>query len=192
MASERNPMSQPPTGSDMNERQNLCISDTIIERAERITPSQANYHQHQNVHGGEMVRQMDDLAAVSAMTLAGKRCVTAHISRVDFKEPIPVGHLAEMTAYVYDTGETSLKVYVSVDHRDPRTHDRSRATEARFLFVAIDESGEPQTVPNVRIEHPIDKDLLERVPRRSKPTVEDPNPEGETGHTKSRHEGDGE
>lgn len=98
------------------------------------------------------------------MTLAGMTCVTAHIGSVDFKEPIPVGHVAEMTAYVYQTGDTSIRTYVMVDHRDPRTQILSTATEAHFVFVAVDEAGEPQSVPDIQLTTQADQRLLEMVP----------------------------
>lgn len=150
---------------DTGKKQSSKISDTVVERVERTGPSQINYLQHQNVHGGELVRQMDDLAAVSAMTHAGTRCVTACIKNVDFKEPIPIGHLAEMTAFVYDTGETSLKTYVSVDHRDPRSQERSKAVEAQFVLVAVDENGGSQSVPDIQTRDAVDEELLKEVPR---------------------------
>jgi acyl-CoA hydrolase len=73
------------------------VLDTYIESIERIQPNQAN--NYQNTHGGEVVRLMDELAAVAAMTVASETCVTAHICSVDFRNPIPVGHVAELSAY---------------------------------------------------------------------------------------------
>jgi acyl-CoA hydrolase len=140
----------------------MRIAETVVESVERIQPNQAN--NYENVHGGEMVRLMDELAAIAAMEVAGVTCVTAHISSVDFREPVPVGHVAELTSYVYDTGETSLDIYVSVDHRNPRTRSLSRATEACFVYVAVDENDLPQPVPDVVATEPEDDDLLAEVP----------------------------
>lgn len=150
---------------DEETEQNLTITDTVIERVERTRPGQANYLRQQNVHGGELVRQMDDLAAVSAMTHAGTTCVTACIDNVEFRESVPIGHLAEITAFVYDTGETSLETYVSVDHRDPRNRGRSKAVEARFVLVAVDEKGNPQSVPDIQVADANDEELLSEVHR---------------------------
>ncbi|PSQ34833.1 acyl-CoA thioesterase [Halobacteriales archaeon QS_9_70_65] len=66
----------------------VSVLDSYVESMERIQPNQAN--NYGNTHGGEMVRLMDELAAVAAMTVAGETCVTAHISSVDFRDPIPV------------------------------------------------------------------------------------------------------
>lgn len=150
--------------ADSPMKNQLRVSETLFKRTQRIQPRQANYPDRQNVHGGEMVRVMDDLAAVPAMTLAQTTVVTAHISSVDFLEPIPVGHVAEMTAYVYDTGDTSLHVYAAVDHRNPRRQGLSRATEACFVMVAVDAEGNPQSVPGIRVEDSNDSELLDAVP----------------------------
>lgn len=86
------------------------VLDSYVELIERIQPNQAN--NYSNAHGGEVVKLMDELAAVSAMTVAHETCVTASIVSVDFESPIPVGDVAELKAYVYGTGQTSLDVRV--------------------------------------------------------------------------------
>lgn len=123
------------------------VLESFVESTERIQPNQAN--NYGNTHGGEVVRLMDELAAVAAMTVAGETCVTAHIGSVEFQYPIPVGHVAELSAYVYQTGNSSLDVRVNVDSRDPRENDTVRTTSACFTMVAVDEDGNPMSVPAV-------------------------------------------
>ncbi|MFD1634244.1 acyl-CoA thioesterase [Haloplanus ruber] len=125
----------------------ITVLDSYVESTERIQPNQAN--NYGNTHGGEVVRLMDELAAIAAMTVAGETCVTAHIGSVDFRTPIPVGHVAVLSAYVYETGSSSLEVRVDVESRDPREEETTQTTSACFTMVAVDEDGDPVDVPAV-------------------------------------------
>jgi acyl-CoA hydrolase len=138
------------------------VLDSYVESTERIQPNQAN--NYQNTHGGEVVKLMDELAAISAMTVAGETCVTAHIGSVDFRNPIPVGHVAELSAYVYDTGASSLEIRVTVEGRNPREEASVATTSACFTMVAVDESSEPVEVPAVVPETDRGERLVETVP----------------------------
>ena len=141
----------------------LRVSETVIERTDRAVPEQSNSPEHQYVYGGELVRQPDGIARVSAMTLAGAFCVTARIDHVEFKEPIPAGNTAEMTACVHDTENTSLGVYVSVDHRDPRSHGRPRAAAAQVVFVTTDRDRIPVPVPDICTESEAEREPVKRA-----------------------------
>jgi acyl-CoA hydrolase len=140
----------------------VSVLDSYVESTERIQPNQAN--NYENAHGGEVVRLMDELAAVAAMTVAGETCVTAHIGSVDFRNPIPVGHVAELSAYVYETGTSSLEVRVDVESRDPREEDTRPTTAACFTMVAVDENGDPVDVPPVAPDTDRGARLVESAP----------------------------
>lgn len=140
----------------------IPVLDTYIESIERIQPNQAN--NYENTHGGEVVRLMDELAAVAAMTVASETCVTAHIGSVDFRNPIPVGHVAELSAYVYETGTSSLKIRVDVESRNPRVDDAAPTTSACFTMVAVNEDGNSVEVPNVIPETDRGERLVEDAP----------------------------
>ena len=138
------------------------VAQTRVQSLERIQPNQAN--NYENAHGGTVVRLMDELAAVAAMGVAGETCVTAHISSVDFHNPIPVGHAAELSAFVYDTGDTSVEVYVEVESQDPRTTGTEPTTSACFTLVAVDEDGSSVAVPDVEATTEEGRAMVERVP----------------------------
>ena len=140
----------------------IPVLDSYVESTERIQPNQAN--NYGNTHGGEVVRLMDELAAIAAMTVASETCVTAHIGSVDFRNPIPVGHVAELSAYVYETGASSLEVRVDVDGRDPRDDDAVSTTSACFTMVAVDADGDPVAVPDVVPETDRGSRLVEAAP----------------------------
>ncbi len=135
------------------------VLDSYVESIERIQPHQAN--NYSNAHGGEVVKLMDELAAVSAMTVAHETCVTASIGSVDFESPIPVGDVAELKAYVYGTGRTSLDVRVVAESHDPREDTVEETTSACFTMVAIDGDGNSVGVPEVSAETERGESLVE-------------------------------
>jgi acyl-CoA hydrolase len=140
----------------------VSVLDSYVESTERIQPNQAN--NYENAHGGEVVRLMDELAAIAAMTVAGETCVTANIGSVDFRNPLPVGHVAELSAYVYRTGTSSLNVRVNVEGRDPRDDETVATTSACFTMVAVDENGDPVEVPAVTATTDRGERLVETAP----------------------------
>lgn len=137
------------------------VVDSLVHSVDRIHPDDAN--NYGNAHGGGVVKLMDELAAISAMRVAKRTCVTAHIGSVDFDNPIPVGHVAEVTAYVYETGRSSLKVRVTVESRDPRENEAAPTTSAQFVMVAVDEEGSPVPVPDVAVESERGKRLIDEA-----------------------------
>jgi len=94
---------------------------------------------------------MDEVAAMSAMRFAGQPCVTAHINSVDFTQPLQIGDIAFLEAYVYQAGRTSIRVRVRAYGEDPTNGEREQTTESYFVFVAIDEDNTPVTVPELTV-----------------------------------------
>ncbi|MFC7166330.1 acyl-CoA thioesterase [Halospeciosus flavus] len=126
------------------------LEDTHIENRQRVQPNHAN--NYGTVHGGNVMKWMDEIGAMSAMRLAGETCVTANIDEMDFIRPVPVGDTVLVESYVYDTGRTSVKVRLRASREEPRTGERERTTESRFVFVAIGDDGTPVEVPDLQVE----------------------------------------
>ncbi|MFB6135550.1 MAG: acyl-CoA thioesterase, partial [Halobacteriaceae archaeon] len=103
-------------------------------------------------HGGNVMKWMDEVGAMSAMRHAGETCVTAAIDRMDFLRPVPVGDTVFLRSYVYRVGRTSLRVRVQAFRENPRTGEREQTTESYFVFVAIDEDRAPTPVPELTAE----------------------------------------
>jgi acyl-CoA hydrolase len=123
------------------------LLDTYIENRERIQPTDAN--NYGTAHGGNVCKWMDEIGALSAMRFAGQTCVTASIDQINFERPIPVGATAVIRSYVYEAGTTSVKVRIEAFREEPRTGERKKTTESYFVFVAVDEDGKPQEVPQL-------------------------------------------
>ena len=136
------------------------LEETYIRNRERIQPHMSN--SYGTAHGGEVMRLMDEIGAMSAMRLAGENCVTASVEGIDFERPIPVGDVAAVEAYAYATGRTSVRTYLRVDRENPRTGERETSTTSCFVFVAI-KDGEPTQVPDLVIETDRERRLEERA-----------------------------
>jgi acyl-CoA hydrolase len=126
------------------------VSDTHIENRQRVQPTHTN--NYGSAHGGNVVRWMDEVGAMSAMRHAGETCVTARIDGLDFERPVPGGDTCVIESYAYAAGETSVSVRLQAYREGPRTGERERTTDSYFVFVAVDESGSPTAVPELRVE----------------------------------------
>ena len=126
------------------------VSDTYIENRQRVQPTHTN--NHATAHGGNVVKWMDEVGAMSAMRHAGETCVTARINRLDFKRPIPQGDICVIESYAYATGRTSVRVHLRAFREKPRSGAREETTESYFVFVAVDDDGKPVQVPELAVE----------------------------------------
>ncbi|MBZ6493760.1 acyl-CoA thioesterase [Natrinema longum] len=125
------------------------LMETVVENREMVQPNHANTLDV--AHGGNVMKWMDEVGAMSAMRFSGEMCVTARVDQMNFERPIPVGDTAYITAYVYDAGTSSVKVRLLTEREDLRTRERERTTESHFVYVAIDEDNTPTTVPELTV-----------------------------------------
>jgi acyl-CoA hydrolase len=137
------------------------LMDTFIEDRNRIQPNHAN--NLGTAHGGNILKWMDEVGAMSSMRFAGKSCVTAHINSVDFQRPLEIGDIALIEAYVYASGRTSVRTRVRVHGEDPLMGDSEVTTESYFVFVAIDEDGCPLEVPDLTTSSETAEELREQA-----------------------------
>lgn len=140
------------------------VSDSLTKRQERIQPPQTN--NYGNAHGGELIKIMDEMAAISAMKVASDRCVTAHISEVEFHNPVREGDVVNVEAFVYRTGKTSLDVYVQVHSERPMdgSNKSRQTTSALFTMVAINKDGNPVETEDIAVDTEKCSDMCGRIP----------------------------
>ena len=125
------------------------VSDTYMENRQRVQPNHAN--NYGSVHGGNVMKWMDEFGAMSAMRFAGESCVTASVDSLDFQRPVPTGDTVVIESYVFDAGRTSVRVRATASREDPRTGEREQTTDSTFVFVAIDAEGRPIPVPDLDV-----------------------------------------
>lgn len=99
------------------------------------------------VHGGMVMKWMDQAGYACATGWSGHYAVTASVGGMSFLQPIRIGDLVEVRARIILTGTTSMHIAVDVDSLDPRTQARVKNTRCVMIFVALAEDGEPVAVP---------------------------------------------
>ncbi|CAN5857286.1 acyl-CoA thioesterase [soil metagenome] len=105
-----------------------------------------------NVHGGWILRQVDEAAYVSAARHAGNHAVTASIERVDFRSPIRIGDLVELSCEVHWVGRTSMQIGVHIEAEDILTGEVRHTNTCLLTYVAIDKDLKPVPVPGLILE----------------------------------------
>ena len=110
-----------------------------------------------NVHGGVIMRLADTAAGLAAIKHAGGVCVTVSVDELTFREPVHVGEVLTLRASVNDVGRTSLECGVRVDAENPITGERVHASTAYFVFVALDETGQPRPVPPIVVSTDVER-----------------------------------
>lgn len=110
-----------------------------------MTPDMANFSG--NVHGGTLLKMLDQVAYSCASRYAGTYVVTLSVDRVLFRDAIKVGELVSFSASVNYTGRTSLEVGIRVDTENIRDGTRRHTNSSYFTMVAVDDAGNPVAVP---------------------------------------------
>ena len=99
------------------------------------------------VHGGAVMKWIDQAGYACAVGWSGYYCVTVYIGGIRFYKPIFIGQVVEVNAAVVHTGTSSMHIAVDVSATDPRTGARKRTTRCLIVFVAVDAAGESVPVP---------------------------------------------
>ena len=99
------------------------------------------------VHGGAVMKWIDQAGYACAVAWSGSYCVTAYVGGIRFTRPILIGSLVEVEARLAMTGRSSMHIVVDVRAGDPREGKLACSTHCVMQFVAVDESGVPTAVP---------------------------------------------
>jgi acyl-CoA hydrolase len=126
------------------------ISETRVEISELMMPPDANIYG--NVHGGSIMKLIDNAATIAAFRHARTNVVTASLDRLDFWNPVFIGNVLTLKASINYAGRTSMEVGVRVDAEDLLTGTRSHCVSAFLTFVALGEDGKPTEIPPLILE----------------------------------------
>ncbi len=108
------------------------------------------------VHGGAVMRWIDQAGYACAVSWSGHYCVTVYVGGIRFLHPILIGHLVEVTARLVHTGRTSMHVALTVRSGDPRGGGLADTTRCTMVFVAVSSTGGPVPVHPWKPETPED------------------------------------
>ncbi len=139
-------------------------SNTILSRM--MNPSDAN--PLGIVHGGEILKMVDEAGGLAAMRHAGSAVVTVRLDSMTFLEPIYVGDLVVVKAMVNWVGHTSMEVGIRVEAENPISGERTHTNSAYAVYVALDETGHPRAVPPLILETPEEKRRWQEAEERQR------------------------
>ena len=137
-----------------------------ISIAQLMQPEHAN--NLGNVHGGWIMKMVDEAGALACMRHAQRRVVTVAVDSFVFREPIRIGDLVIINAEVTYAGRTSMEAEVEVVAENPVTGERVHTNWAYLVYVALDDEGHPTTVPELLIESEKEKQRMEQAKERQK------------------------
>ena len=122
-----------------------CPADSCVLISRVMLPEDAN--PAGIVHGGVIMKEIDNAAGVAAVRHTRKICVTASIDRLDFHKPAFIGNLLSVRASVNMTGRTSMEIGVRVETEDLLSGQKTHLASAYLTFVALGEDHRPTEVP---------------------------------------------
>ena len=146
------------------------MSTLKTSRASRVylsqlmQPEHANHHG--NVHGGWIMKLVDEAGALACMRHAQTRVVTVAVDSLVFREPIKIGDLVTLTAEVTYTGRTSMEAEVQVVAENPITGERTHTNTAYLVYVGLDDNNHTTTIPQLILETDDDKARYEQAKLR--------------------------
>jgi len=105
-----------------------------------------------NVHGGVVMRLIDEAGAMCAMRHSRRNCVTVAVDSLTFLKPAHIGDLMTFCARLTYVGRTSMEVEVCVEAEDIRKGERVLTNRAYLVYVALDDEGKPARVPPLVVQ----------------------------------------
>ncbi|WP_208646815.1 acyl-CoA thioesterase [Pedobacter jejuensis] len=109
-------------------------------------PSDVNYGG--KVHGGMMMKWIDQAAFACALQWSQTYCVTVYVGGIRFFHPVHIGHLVKMEARIIYTGKTSMHIAVDAFSKPVGQADFVKNTHCIIVFVAVDDNGQPKAIPS--------------------------------------------
>lgn len=133
-------------------------------RASEIALNQLMLPQHANalgnVHGGEILKMVDEAGAIVAMRHARRPCVTIAIDSMTFKQPVHVGQLMVCKARVTYVGRHAIEVQVLVHAENVLTREVTHTNSAYCVYVSLGSDGKSAVAPPLELETDEDRQLF--------------------------------
>ncbi|MBC8333031.1 MAG: acyl-CoA thioesterase [Anaerolineae bacterium] len=136
------------------------IQKSRVQLAQLMQPEHAN--NHGNVHGGWIMKMVDEAGALACMRHAQHRVVTVAVDQMMFRQPIRLGDLVTLTAEISYTGRSSMEARVEVVAENPVTGECVHTNTAYCVYVALDDDGKSIPVPPLIAESEEERQHMER------------------------------
>jgi uncharacterized protein (TIGR00369 family) len=127
------------------------VYESMVLMAQLMTPEDAN--PAGNVHGGVIMKLIDNAGGTVAARHARNNVVTASIDRLSFHKPVYIGNLITLKASLNSVGATSMEVGVRVEAEDLLTGEVSHTASAYLTYVALDSNSKPIKIPPLIVEN---------------------------------------
>jgi acyl-CoA hydrolase len=124
------------------------MSDRAREISLRFLAEPTDVNYGGKVHGGMVMKWIDQAGYACAAGWSGRYCVTVYVGGIRFYQPVLIGHVVEVRARLIYTGTSSMHIAVDVASRDPREGVLTKTTHCIIIFVALDGDGKPVAVPH--------------------------------------------
>ena len=139
-------------------------SESRTTLTDLVLPSETN--PIGNMFGGELLARMDRAASIAARRHSRQIVVTVSVNHVAFNKMSPLVSVVTVEASISRAFNTSMEVYMDVWLEDRQSGERSKANEAIFTFVAVDEQGRPVQVPEITPQTPLEQERFAAALRR--------------------------
>lgn len=130
--------------------QGKTVKETSVIMSQVMMPQDIN--KSGNVHGGVIMKLIDQVASVVAVRHARSNVVTASIDRMDFLSPVFVGDLVTCKSSLNYAGRTSMEIGVRVESENLLTGECRHTVSAYLTFVSLDGTGHPKEIPPLILE----------------------------------------
>jgi len=139
-------------------------SESLTILTDLVLPSETN--PLNNLFGGELLARMDRAASIAARRHSRRITVTASVNHVAFNRSIPLGSVVTVEAKVSRAFNSSMEIFLDVWIEDRESGIRTKANEAIYTFVAVNETGNPVSVPAIIPETDLEKERFDAALRR--------------------------
>jgi acyl-CoA hydrolase len=139
-------------------------SESLTTLTDLVLPSETN--PLNNLFGGELLARMDRAASIAARRHSRRIVVTASVNHVAFNRAIPLGSVVTVEAKVSRAFKSSMEIYIDIWVEDRESGNKTKANEAIYTFVAVDDTGRPVEVPQILPETELEKQRFEAALRR--------------------------
>ena len=100
-----------------------------------------------NVHGGEVMKWMDQIGYALAVRYSKGYAVTKFVDNITFHNPMKIGDLVHLHAEIKEVGNTSMNIYINVDSENLKSGHTINNCSCTMVFVAIDSEGKKRAIP---------------------------------------------
>jgi acyl-CoA hydrolase len=140
------------------------VDESATEMVQIVLPNDTNALG--NALGGRVMHWIDLVGAIVAYRHSRRPVVTVAMERLEFIQPIKLGHIVILKARLNYVGHTSMEVGVQVFAEDPRRETHQLSSHALLTYVALDDEGKPTPVPRLKLANDEERRLFQEAAAR--------------------------